>query len=158
MLSKLEIEGNSDQITFSAREAWLLLFRGSTVYQTRAYAFTDLEARLDAADGTTKGRMLNALLIQIEELGSGEAMLVPGSSKGGVQYSQRLEREALITEAFGLLYDVAAMTTTIYSVDRVAAAGTRSTYGPCNRCSTNGEIVYRSNCRCNGSDLNGLTC
>lgn len=161
MLSRLEIESNSDQLTPAAREAWLLLFRGSQVYQQRAYAFTDLEARLIATIGTDSARMLNALLTQLEDLGSGEAELVPGNSRGGVQYSQRLEREALITEAFGVLYDVAAMFTTIFSADRVAAAGTRSTYGCCPSC--RGELVFRSNCPCGwnelfGSDLNNLAC
>lgn len=161
MLSRLEIEASSDQITPAAREAWLLLFRGSLVYQQRAYAFTDLEARLDATVGTISARMLNALLAKIEDLGEGEAQLVPGNSRGGIQYSQRLEREALITEAFGLLYDIAAMFTTIFSADRVAAAGTRSTYGCCPQCQ--GELVFKYRCGCGwnglfGNDLNRLLC
>lgn len=144
MLSREEIESSSDQLTPVVKALWLNMWRGHSLYQEHPFVYSDISSRLDASVGTVKARMLNALLVQLEELGGGEASLVPGTSRGGVQYSQHDERASLIEEGFRVLYDYADMVIAIYGVNRVAVAGTRSTFALCPNC---GHAPWSSPCR-----------
>ena len=104
----------SDHLTEKEVQLWLLLFRKSPKYQKYAYVYSDgLEDKILATEGTTKARMLNALLTEIDELGTGEVHIggdqrTIGAGSGdreGTHWSQTIERLALIEEGLDVLFD-----------------------------------------------------
>jgi len=104
MLSKQEIQDAPSVIDPIATEMWLALIRQHPDYKANVISYPDIETTLDEASGDTKGKMLNALLTRIEELGIGVVEIKNGDE--GLQYSQRAERDAMVAYALSILYPV----------------------------------------------------
>lgn len=98
------IQDASNHLSEAAKSLWVTLFRTSLIYKAYAVVYTlDLEARLGAAEGTVKAQQLNALMTLIGELGPGEVSIQ--GDRDSVYWSQSKERQALIDEAFSVLFD-----------------------------------------------------
>lgn len=83
---------------------YYVLFQNNKFYIDNAFVFSaDVVARLSAASNTLKGRMLNALMRQIDKLGTGVASIK--GDDDALYWSQKDERDALVTEALHILYD-----------------------------------------------------
>jgi hypothetical protein len=94
----------SDHLSDKHIQLWLLLFRRLPKYKEYAFVYADLLApRLAEAEGTVKARMLNALMKEIDDLGVGEVSIQ--GDREGTHWSQTLERDTLIEEAFDVLFD-----------------------------------------------------
>jgi hypothetical protein len=108
MLTRDDFKDESDIIDEATKQVFITLFRTMDEYKQRPWLYADLATALDATNNTIKAKMLNHLLAQIEEIGSGEASLT-GTQRSGLQFSQRASRDALIFEAFNILYDVPSL-------------------------------------------------
>lgn len=126
------------------RDMYVVLFRSNDYYRKNALIFsTDVATRLANANGTIKGRMLNALATKIDILGTGVVEI--RADKDGVWWSQYKERNDLITEALRVLYDDSiegvilegqeyqGYVNTAAGLYGTAAVGQRSI--PCDKCS-----------------------
>lgn len=129
----------SDHLDEKIAQLWLLLFRKLKKYQEYSFVYSPLvEERLQAAEGTIKARMLNALMAQIDELGVGEVAIK--GDREGTHWNQTEERMALIQEGLDVLFDdiqtlVTPSGTTASGVyNRRFATGNRSVPSVCPRC------------------------
>lgn len=152
-LTKELIENSNSHIDDVSLNLWVTLIRQCDLYRANAAIFSvDVAARITATEGTTKARMLNALMGLISKLGPGEIEL-RGADIDKVWYSQKKERDALVAEAFLVLFDdiTESQSTTsgvipsagIYGV---GAVGTRPYY--CNLCGTYYSLGQACNCSC----------
>lgn len=83
---------------------YYVLFQDNKAYMDNAFIYSaDVVDRLAAASNTLKGRMLNALMRQIDKLGTG-VVSIKGDDDA-LYWSQKDERDALVTEALNVLYD-----------------------------------------------------
>ncbi len=83
---------------------WQTLFRNLPEYRQYAVVYSSqLATAMSEASGTIKGRQLNALLLLIDNLGTGEVS-IRGDAEGTF-YSMTEERLAIIREAFSVLFD-----------------------------------------------------
>jgi len=137
MLTKAEIQAAPSTIDTVATEMWLALIRQHPDYKANVALYPEIETTLDEASGDTKGKMLNALLTKIEELGIGVVEIRNGDE--GLQYSQRAERDAMVAYALSILYPVVGV---------VYAAGGYSDYQVRQRsCTYCGCLAHVSWCR-----------
>lgn len=98
------VQNASDHLDDVTRSLYKVLFKTNEVYIKNAAIYVvDVDSRLTSAEGTIKARMLNAIMLQIQKLGVGEVEIK--ADKDGLYYSQTRERQALITEAFYVLFD-----------------------------------------------------
>lgn len=103
-LTRDQIINSSAIIDDVTKHQLLVLFRSNEVYKQNVLVFsTDVASRIDAASGTIKGRMLNALATKIDELGTGVVQIK--GDDDGVYWNQESERQALVTEALRVLYE-----------------------------------------------------
>lgn len=116
----------SDHLSDKHKELWLFWFRKLDSYREYAFVYSDLlPTRLNAAEGTVKARMLNALMKEIDALGVGEVS-IDGDREGTV-WSQTKERLTLIQEALDVLFDDISMLILPSSV--LNPGGTGAAYG-----------------------------
>jgi hypothetical protein len=139
MLSKQEIQDAPSVIDSIATEMWLALIRQHPDYKANVVLYPDVEATLDEASGDTKGKMLNALLTRIEELGIGVVEIKNGDE--GLQYSQRAERDAMVAYALSILYPVVGV---VYSTVTGSYGDYQVRQRSCNYC---GCLAHTSWCR-----------
>jgi hypothetical protein len=101
----------SDHLGEKQIQLWLTLFRKLQRYKEFAFIYApQMEQRLTDAEGTVKARMLNALMTQIDDLGTGEVSI--RGDREGTYWSQPDERMALIDEGLDVLFeDVSTMIT-----------------------------------------------
>lgn len=98
------VSNASNHLESITKAILITLFRQIEVYRRNALIFSaDLSTRIDAAEGTDKARMLNAVMSEIDKLGIGEVEI--RGDEDAVWWSQAKEREALLTTAFLTLYD-----------------------------------------------------
>lgn len=88
------------------------LIRASEIYRSNAGVYADVQTALDAlvgvdtpTSGYLKGYHLSALVDALDALGDGTVGVKGG--KYGADYSTSRDREALIAEALGVLYESA---------------------------------------------------
>lgn len=90
-----------DDVTKALLVTW---FRESDTYRANALVFSgDLVSRIDAAEGTIKARIINAVVKEIDNLGVGEVEI--RGDRDAVWWNQHKERQALLTTAFLSIYD-----------------------------------------------------
>lgn len=142
MLTKAEIAAASSTLDSIDIEMWLALIRANPTYRANVVLFPDVESELDNASGDTKGKMLNALSAKIQELGVGEVEIKNGDE--GLNYSQSLERDALVEYALSILFPVV---TTVVVTD--TTTGSFGDYQVRQRswCSYCGCLVHSRWCR-----------
>lgn len=100
-----QVINSSDYLDDVTRQTFIILFRSNDIYKQNAISWSsDVATRLNNASGTVKGRMLNALMKKIDKLGTGVASI--RADKDGLFWSQEAERNALVTEALYVLYDI----------------------------------------------------
>lgn len=103
------IQNSSDHLDDITKELYKVLFKSNNVYkQNSAIYVLDVDSKMTAAEGTVKARMLNALMKQIEKLGVGEVAIK--GDRDGVYWDQETERQALVSEAFYVLFDDISIT------------------------------------------------
>jgi hypothetical protein len=103
MLTKDEITAAPDTLDSVDKAMWLTLIHANQFYRDNKAVYPDVSAKLDAASGTVQGKMLNAILDKIEELGIGEISL--RTPDDGLNYSQPDERDALVRYGLSVMYD-----------------------------------------------------
>lgn len=103
MLSKDEISTASAVLDELDIAMLVTVIKSGGTYKANPPFYNDLTAKIEATDGTTEAKMLNAIKTRIESLGVGEVELRGGDE--GVYYSQNKEREALINYAISIIYD-----------------------------------------------------
>lgn len=135
MLTKAEIAASSATLDETDVEMWLALVRANAFYRGNKAFYPDVPGEIDNADGTVKGKMLNAILDRIEALGVGEVNIRNGDE--GVNWSQSSERDALVKYALSVLYDA---TDVVYPVSGTGSFGDyqvrqRSAANACAYCS-----------------------
>lgn len=90
-----------DEVTKSLLITW---FRESDIYRANAAVYSsDIVSRIDAAEGTIKARIINAVVKEIDDLGVGEVEI--RGDRDAVWWNQSKERQALLQTAFLVLYD-----------------------------------------------------
>jgi hypothetical protein len=142
----------SDHLSDKSVQLWLVLIRKSPKYRQNALIYSaDIEQRITATEGTVKARMLNALMMQIDDLGVGQVQI--RGDREGTWWSQDDERTALVEEALDLLYDdISTMVVPPNPLNSsiVAATGRRKVNtGFCYYCNCSYEnIGGRRTCRC----------
>lgn len=113
-LTTYVISQSSDHLGEAEVQYLLYLFRKSDAYRQYAYIYSiDLEERITDTEGTYKARMLNAVIKEVDDLGTGEVHIggdqrTIGAGAGdreGTHWSQPIEREALISDALAILFD-----------------------------------------------------
>lgn len=113
-LTTYAISQSSDHLGEAEVQYLLYLFRKSVAYKTYAYIYSEgLEAKIVATEGTYNARMLNAVIKEVDDLGTGEVHIggdqrTIGAGSGdreGTHWSQPIEREALISDALAILFD-----------------------------------------------------
>lgn len=98
------ISNASDHLGEKQIQLWITLFKKLPKYNEYAFVYSEtVLSRLQAAEGTVKARMLNALMKEIDSLGVGEVQ-IKGDDEG-TYWSQSLERISLIEEAFDVIFD-----------------------------------------------------
>lgn len=103
-LTRDQIINSSDYLDSLTKETYKVLFRSNDIYRKNALVFApEVDSRLTAASGTIKGRMLNALMTKVDELGTGVVSIK--GDKDAVYWSQENERIALVTEALRVLFE-----------------------------------------------------
>jgi hypothetical protein len=99
-----EQDSELDEVTIAQI---ITLIRQHDFYRLNATIFSSqLEGRINAASGTTKGKMLNALMFEIDDLNTGQVEIRGDSD--AVWWSQHKERQALVKEMLDVLFDEAA--------------------------------------------------
>lgn len=90
----------------------IALIRGSEIYRNNAGIYADIEGTVEAlvdvdtpTSGYVQGYHLSALVDALDDLGDGTIGVRGG--KYGADYSTSRDREALIAEALGVLYESA---------------------------------------------------
>jgi hypothetical protein len=133
-------------------QLWLILIRKLPRYQLYSAAYAgEVQTRLEAAEGTIKARILNALMGEINELGTGEASIQ--GDREGLHWSQSQERMALIEEAFDVLFADHSELIVPYNpsgsvYNGLVATGTRRI--GCEVCPVCGRTRSGRSCLCNG--------
>ncbi len=98
------IRNSSDHLDEVVKATLITWFRQSDLYRNNAIVFSDLMiSRIDAAEGTVKARMINAVVKEIDKLGVGEVEI--RGDRDAVWWNQTKERQALINTAFLILFD-----------------------------------------------------
>ncbi len=136
MLTKNEIVSAPATLDETDMEMWLALIRANTFYRGNKIFYPDVQGELDNADGTVKGKMLNAILDRIEALGVGEASIRGGDE--GLNWSQSAERDALVKYGLSILYDavdVVSLTSTTTGDFGAVQVRQRSAANACAYCS-----------------------
>jgi hypothetical protein len=103
MLTKDEITAAPDTLDSVDKAMWLTLIHANSFYRGNKALYPDVSGKLDAASGTVQGKMLNATLDKIEDLGIGEISL--RTPEEGLSYSQSSERDALVRYGLSIMYD-----------------------------------------------------
>jgi hypothetical protein len=103
MLTKAEIVAAPITLDATDKQMWLSLIHANQYYRDNKAIYPDISAQLDAASGTVKGQMLNAISARIQSLGVGEVKLQTPDE--GLGYSQHDERDALVAYALSVMYD-----------------------------------------------------
>lgn len=90
-------------ISDSDKEIWLLYFDQNTIYRAHALLIgDDVSTKIDAASGTIKGKLLNALMSLLNDLGPGVVEI--HGDRDAVWWFQDKERQAIVNQAFYILY------------------------------------------------------
>lgn len=104
MITTDRVLNASDHLDDVTKAMWVVWFRQSDVYRKNAVIFSaDLVSRIDAAEGTVKARILNAIAKELDILGVGEVEI--RGDRDAVWWNQEAERQALLNTAFLALYD-----------------------------------------------------
>lgn len=99
-----QIQNSSDHLDEITKALFVNYFRQLDIYRKNATIFSaNLTQKIDAAEGTVQARMLNAIMAQIAKLGTGEVEI--RGDRDGVWWNQSREREALVKDAFLVLYE-----------------------------------------------------
>lgn len=99
-----KVRNASDHLDVTDKALLVTWFRESDTYRANAIVFSaDLVTRIDAAEGTVKARIINAVIKEIDKLGVGEVEI--RGDRDAVWWNQHKERQALLTTAFLALYD-----------------------------------------------------
>lgn len=103
-ITTTQIAASSEHISTETKALFIVLFRSLDLYRNYATIFNPLmESRFASAEATVKAKMLNAVMTEINNLQTGEVEI--RGDQDGVWWSQQRERQALITEAFHILFD-----------------------------------------------------
>jgi hypothetical protein len=106
-LTRDKIREQDDGIDEVTKAQIITLIRQHDYYRINAANFSaNLSSRIDAASGTVKGKMLNALMFEIDDLDVG--MVSIRGDKDAVWWNQHTERQALVKEMLDVLFDEAA--------------------------------------------------
>lgn len=104
MITSDKIRNASDHLTTIDKAILITWFRESDLYRKHALVFSGtLVSRVDAAEGTVKARMLNALIKEIDNLGIGQVEI--RGDRDAVWWNQETERQALLGSALRVLFD-----------------------------------------------------
>lgn len=99
-----KVRNASDHLDVTDKALLVTWFRESDIYRANAIVFSaDLVTRIDAAEGTVRARIINAVIKEIDKLGIGEVEI--RGDRDAVWWNQHKERQALLTTAFLALYD-----------------------------------------------------
>lgn len=161
-VSSQQVAAASEVLTDTTKTLFIIEFRKLDLYRTHARIFSPMiQARLDSATNTIKGKILNAIRTQLDNLGTGQVEI--RGDEDAVWWSQEKERQALIADAFLVLFDdivdvaptggidVITPATGVYGV---AAVGQRPQYcGICGyyiSCSSS-YVSSQYGCNCGGT-------
>ena len=99
-----QLQNASPILTPETVSLWITLFKKLPEYRAYATVYNEKLAEVFlAANGTVKGRQLNALMKHITKIGTGEVKIQRDAE--GTVYDQSDERIEVIREAFGILFD-----------------------------------------------------
>lgn len=94
----------SEVLTELTQQMLIIHFRSLDLYRNHARIFYSMvPTRLSAASGTVKGKILNAVMNAIDELGSGQVEI--RGDESAVWWNQEKERLALVKDAFLVIFD-----------------------------------------------------
>lgn len=103
MLTPQQIQNASNIITTLDKNLWITLFRQNMTYQSYLMFYSDnVASKIDLANNTDSAKMLNALMELVAKLGSGVVEI--RGDDDAVWWSQKKELNAIVTEAFYVLY------------------------------------------------------
>lgn len=103
MFTRAQIAAADSTLSEVTVDMWVALIKNSQRYRTEPALFPNLEEAILEVDGTVKAQQLNVALDAIEALGPGEVALRGGDD--GLQFSQTLEREALVSYGMSVVFD-----------------------------------------------------
>lgn len=129
MITRAKINAASSTLTETEILSLVSIVRMTDRYKSNPSYFSDLEEKLEATDGTTKAKQLNAALDELEKLGVGEVEINQAQTVGtdGLVYSKGRERASLIEYVLGVLYE--AFSSSIYPSDDESILSLKGEYG-----------------------------
>lgn len=104
MLTRDEIDAESQTIDATTIEMVMTEIRSSSHYKANPGLFSDLRTKLTAASGTVQGAMVNAVVTKLSGIGEGIARLEGGSD--GLHYDQKEAKEVWRAYLLNLFYDI----------------------------------------------------
>lgn len=103
-ISSQQVLAASEILTDVTKQLFVLEFRKLDLYRKYARIFSPmLASRMASADYTVQAKMLNAIRIELDNLGTGQVEIRGDSD--AVWWSQEKERQALLGDAFLVLFD-----------------------------------------------------
>lgn len=99
------VRNASDHLTEVDKAMFIVMLKQSDLYRQYAISFSgNVVSRVDAAEGTVKARMINAIIKELDKLGVGVVEI--RGDKDAVWWNQQKERQALLSTALYVLFDV----------------------------------------------------
>lgn len=99
-----QVAQSSEILTELTQQMLIISFRSLDLYRNHARIFYNMvPTRLAAASGTIKGKILNAVMNALDELGTGQVEI--RGDESALWWNQEKERQALIKDAFLVIFD-----------------------------------------------------
>lgn len=99
-----QVTAASEIITELTKQLLITHFRSLDLYRKHARIFYSMvPTRIDSASGTIRGKILNAVMAALDELGTGQVEI--RGDESALWWNQEKERQALIKDAFLVIFD-----------------------------------------------------